>query len=54
MENLRVCDHCLRAIESREGSQPVLEVYVDENDESESMCMWCEENGFDVLYEIVG
>lgn len=23
-------------------------------DETESTCMWCEENGFDILYEIIG
>ena len=27
--------------------------YVDENDEEESKCDWCEESGFDTLYELV-
>ena len=52
--NLKVCEHCLWAIESREGNQPTLKFYPDEEDEEESRCMWCEENGFDVLYEIIG
>ena len=50
MENLRVCERCLWAIESREGNQPTLKIYVDEKDETESTCMWCEENGFNILY----
>lgn len=53
MENLKVCDRCLRAIESREGNQPTLQVYVNEDDKVESTCDWCYEDGFDVLYEII-
>ena len=53
-ETLKVCEHCLMAIESREGSQPTLKFYPDEENEEESKCMWCEETGFDVLYEIIG
>jgi uncharacterized protein CbrC (UPF0167 family) len=49
---LRVCWHCLLAIESREGSQYSRAVYVDEEDPEESFCEWCEEDGFDLLYEI--
>lgn len=49
---LRVCWHCLLAIESREGSQRSLPVYVDEEDPEESFCEWCREDGFDTLYEI--
>lgn len=49
-ENLWVCEHCLMAIESREGNQATLKHYVDED---ESKCDWCEEVGFDTLYEIV-
>ena len=52
--NLKVCEHCLWAIESREGNQPTLKFYPDEENEQESKCMWCEETGFDVLYEIIG
>jgi hypothetical protein len=51
-ERLYVCEHCLWAIESREGNQRALRIYVDEENETESKCDWCEENGFDTLYEI--
>ena len=54
METLKVCEHCLTAIESREGNQPTLKFYPDPENEEESKCMWCEEIGFDVLYEIIG
>lgn len=54
METLKVCEHCLMAIESREGNQPTLKIYVDENDKVESTCDWCYEDGFGVLYEIIG
>lgn len=52
-ENLWVCEHCLAAIESREGNQATLKHYVDEDDDVESKCDWCEEVGFDTLYELV-
>lgn len=52
-ENLWVCSHCLMAIESREGNQATLRHYVDENDDVESKCEWCEECGFDTLYELI-
>ena len=48
-----VCEHCLAAIESREGNQATLRHGVDENDENESYCDWCEECGFDTLYELI-
>ena len=54
MENLKVCEYCLCAIESREGNQPLLKIYVDKEDETESTCMWCKQSGFDILYEIIG
>jgi hypothetical protein len=41
------------AIESREGNQAVMRHWVDEEDETESKCDWCEEVGFDELYELV-
>ena len=50
---LWVCEHCLAAIESREGYQPVYKHYVDEDNDGESKCDWCEEYGFDVLYELL-
>ena len=52
-KTLWVCDHCLAAIESREGNQATLRHDVDENDEKESKCDWCEDTGFDTLYELV-
>ena len=52
-ENLWVCSHCLMAIESREGNQATLKHYVDEDDEEESKCDWCEQDGFYELYELI-
>ncbi len=49
---LRVCWHCLLAIESREGAQYSRAVYVDEDDPEESFCEWCKDDGFSVLYEL--
>lgn len=52
-KTLKVCDRCLLAIESHEGKQATLTIYVDDNaPESESTCDWCKESGFDVLHEI--
>lgn len=52
---LRVCLHCLQAIESREGRQVTREIYIDEDENPR--CDWCEETadegGFDRLYEIL-
>lgn len=47
---LRVCAHCLAAIESREGPQLTRTIYLDEDDPTP--CDWCEEALDDVLYEI--
>jgi hypothetical protein len=57
-ETLWVCEHCLMAIESREGYLPTLRHDIDlEYDEEEinenSKCDWCEDDGFDVLYELI-
>ena len=56
MDNMRVCPHCLMAIESREGTQATMKHYVD-YDDVETRCDWCEETadegGFDVLYELL-
>ena len=49
---LCVCRHCLEAIEAHEGRQRVLLIWTDEEDEKESRCDWCEESGFDELYQI--
>lgn len=52
-ETLWICEHCLCAIESREGNQARLAHYVDETDAVDSRCGWCKEVGFDTLYELV-
>ena len=52
-KNLWVCERCLMAIESREGSQATLKHYVDETDAVDSRCDWCKECDFDTLYELV-
>ena len=52
-KSLWVCRHCLMAIQSHEGTQATMPHYIDEDDETESRCDWCEENGFDMLYELI-
>ena len=56
-DTLWVCDHCLAAIESREGTQAIMKHYIDleydPEDEEVSKCEWCEETGFDTLYELI-
>ena len=51
-KTLRVCERCMLAIESREGNQYSKTVYVDEENPEESHCDWCDEDGFDMLYEL--
>lgn len=48
-----VCEHCLMAIESREGNQATIRHHVDEDDDETSKCDWCEDVGFDTLYELI-
>lgn len=52
-KTLWVCEHCLQAIESREGNQAILKHLVDETDAVDSKCEWCNERGFDILYELI-
>lgn len=56
MGNLKVCWHCLRAIESREGEQATI-THVVYPDDGELRCDWCKETaqdaGFDEIYEII-
>lgn len=54
-ENMWVCEHCLMAIESREGNQVTLchAFDFDEEDVEESKCDWCGESYHDALYELV-
>lgn len=52
-DKMWVCKHCLMAIESREGNQATMRHYVDEDDDETSKCDWCEDVGFDTLYELV-
>ena len=51
--NLCVCYECLMGIECHEGKQATMPIFVDEDDETESKCEWCEESGFDTLYELI-
>ena len=48
-KKLCVCERCLMGIESHEGRQATFKIYVDDDPRP---CDWCEEDGFDVLYEI--
>ena len=55
---MRVCEHCLMAIESREGHQPTLRhdielEYDDEQFDEMSKCDWCEDYGFTTLFELI-
>lgn len=56
-KNMWICEHCLAAIESREGYLPTLKHDIDlefEPDDIEnSKCDWCEETGHDVLFELI-
>lgn len=52
-DTLKVCEHCLWAIESREGNLLTLKHYIDADD-TESKCDWCGETEIDVLYELLG
>lgn len=52
-KTLWVCDRCLCAIESHEGKQIYREWDVDPDDERQSKCDWCENIGFDTLYELL-
>ena len=52
-ERLWVCWRCLMAIESREGNQATMRRSVDEQDDAASRCDWCEDTGFDTLYELI-
>lgn len=52
-ENLCVCEHCLMAIESREGRQATFAHYWSEWSEDDVfICDWCDEES-DVLYELL-
>ncbi len=54
--NLRVCRHCLMGIEAHEGKQFTKLIYTDgefADDPEETKCEWCEEYGFDELYELI-
>ena len=59
MENERsesimwVCERCLYAIEAHEGKQAAIRHEVDEKNEQESRCDFCEESGFNTLYELI-
>ena len=42
-DKMWVCEHCLWAIESREGRLAIMPHYVDEEENEESKCDWCEQ-----------
>lgn len=48
---MRVCAHCLAAIESREGALYARPIYADE-DAADFICEWCGADIYDTLYEI--
>lgn len=48
-----VCERCLSAIECHEGKQAIMEHSVDEHNAQESYCEWCDEVGFDTLFELI-
>ena len=50
---LYVCERCLMAIESREGNLARKIYRTDEDDELDCTCDWCEESGFDELYQLI-
>ena len=50
---MRVCEHCLYAIEAHEGKQVAIRHEVDEENEQDSKCDFCEESGFYELYELI-
>ena len=56
-ENLWVCEHCLSAIQSREGNQLTIthdiDLEFDERTDENSKCEWCEQTDNDVLYELI-
>lgn len=56
MKNLKICWHCLCAIESREGKQATICHSVSVDDHT-AVCDWCrqtaDECGFDKLYELI-
>lgn len=51
-KNPRICDYCLKDLESREGRKFVKKIDVDEMNEKESTCDCCKESGFDTLNEV--
>lgn len=55
-ESLWVCARCLAAIESHEGTQLTkkhTDVDCTEEEWDDGRCDWCEDDGFDELYELL-
>ncbi len=52
-ENLMICEHCLSAVESREGALATKTHRVNAENDNASVCDWCDEVGNDVLYELI-
>ena len=51
-KKLLVCEACYEEIRSRGECGKGKLFYVDEENETESRCDWCDESGFDMLYMI--
>lgn len=50
---IKLCDHCLRGLKSREGNIVTQAINVDESDIEASKCDLCEDSGYNTLYEII-
>lgn len=51
-KKMMVCEECYEAIQSRGECSHGKLFYVDDQDENESRCDWCNDNGFDILYMV--
>lgn len=50
---MKICEYCLEAIRSHGEKVTIKDIhYVDEEDEIESRCEYCEECENDTLYEV--
>ena len=54
-KTLFVCEHCLWAIESREGKQMTIrhDVALEYEEDEHPHCDWCGNEEIDALYELI-
>lgn len=54
-KTLFVCEHCLMAIESREGKQMTIrhDVALEYEEDEKHQCDWCGDEEINVLYELI-